>query len=50
MEKYEEVKDIGDGNYSVVRLIRHKETKDLFAVKYISRGNKVCSYLLLVKY
>jgi len=50
MEKYEEVKDIGDGNYSVVKLIRHKETRDLFAVKYISRGHKVCSYLLLVKY
>lgn len=41
MEKYEEVKDIGDGNYSVVKLIRHKETKCLFAVKYISRGHKV---------
>ncbi|XP_045825589.1 serine/threonine-protein kinase SAPK7-like isoform X2 [Trifolium pratense] len=41
MEKYEEVKDIGDGNYSVVKLIRHIDTKSLFAVKYIPRGHTV---------
>ncbi|GAU18722.1 hypothetical protein TSUD_80100 [Trifolium subterraneum] len=41
MEKYEEVKDIGDGNYAVVKLIRHIDTKSLFAVKYISRGHMV---------
>lgn len=48
MEKYEVVKDhIGDGNYAVVRLLRHRETKDLFAVKYIPRGYKV--YIIDVK-
>lgn len=41
MEKYEEVKDIGYGNYAAVKLIRNKETKALFAIKYISRGHKV---------
>ncbi|CAK8578685.1 unnamed protein product [Lathyrus sativus] len=41
MEKYEQVKDIGYGNYAAVKLIRNKETKAIFAVKYISRGHKV---------
>ncbi|KAK2384474.1 serine/threonine-protein kinase SRK2A [Trifolium repens] len=41
MEKYEEVKDIGDGNYAVVKLIHHIDTKSLFAVKYIPRGHTV---------
>lgn len=45
MEKYEQVKDIGYGNYAAVKLIQNKETKAIFAVKYISRGHKVyCSY------
>jgi hypothetical protein len=49
MEKYEEVKDIGDGNYAVVKLIHHIDTKSLFAVKYIPRGHTVClcSYYFL---
>ncbi|XP_073226048.1 serine/threonine-protein kinase SAPK7 isoform X2 [Cicer arietinum] len=41
MENYEEVKNIGDGNFAIVKLLRHKETKALFAVKYISRDQTV---------
>lgn len=42
MEKYELVKDIGSGNFGVARLMRNKETKELVAMKYIERGQKVC--------
>jgi serine/threonine-protein kinase SRK2 len=42
MEKYEMVKDLGVGNFGVARLLRHKETKELVAMKYIERGHKVC--------
>ncbi|XAR49380.1 Non-specific serine/threonine protein kinase [Bertholletia excelsa] len=41
MEKYELVKDIGAGNFGVARLMRNKETKELVAMKYIERGNKI---------
>lgn len=41
MEKYELVKDIGSGNFGVARLMRNRETKELLAVKYIPRGQKV---------
>lgn len=41
MEKYEHVKDIGSGNFGVARLMRHKDTKELVAMKYIERGHKV---------
>ncbi|TKY60156.1 Serine/threonine-protein kinase SRK2A [Spatholobus suberectus] len=42
MEKYEAVEEkIGVGRFSVVRLMRHKETKDLVAVKYLPRGHKI---------
>lgn len=41
MEKYEVVKDLGVGNFGVARLMRHKDTKELIAVKYIERGFKV---------
>ncbi|KAE8694960.1 Serine/threonine-protein kinase SRK2H [Hibiscus syriacus] len=41
MEKYEVVKDLGAGNFGVARLLRHKETKELVAMKYIERGHKV---------
>ncbi|CAJ1938315.1 unnamed protein product [Sphenostylis stenocarpa] len=38
MEKYEVVKEsIGYGRYAMVRLMRHRETKDLVAVKFIPR-------------
>jgi hypothetical protein len=41
MEKYELLKDIGAGNFGVARLMRNKETKELVAMKYIPRGQKV---------
>ncbi|MQL87975.1 hypothetical protein Taro_020525 [Colocasia esculenta] len=41
MDKYEVVKDIGSGNFGVARLMRHKETKELVAMKYIERGYKI---------
>nr|KJB48775.1 hypothetical protein B456_008G095200 [Gossypium raimondii] len=40
MEKYEVVKDLGAGNFGVARLLRHKGTKELVAMKYIERGHK----------
>lgn len=44
MDKYEVVKDLGAGNFGVARLLRHKETKELVAMKYIERGHKVRIY------
>ncbi|KAA8547179.1 hypothetical protein F0562_003612 [Nyssa sinensis] len=41
MDKYEVVKDLGSGNFGVARLLRHKETKELVAMKYIERGHKI---------
>ncbi|GMH11295.1 hypothetical protein Nepgr_013136 [Nepenthes gracilis] len=41
MEKYEVVRDLGAGNFGVARLMRHKQTKELVAMKYIERGYKV---------
>ena len=41
-DRYEHVKVIGSGNFGVARLMRHKDSQDLFAVKYIERGEKVC--------
>jgi serine/threonine protein kinase len=41
MEKYELLKDIGSGNFGVARLMRNRETKELVAMKYIPRGQKV---------
>ncbi|THU56374.1 hypothetical protein C4D60_Mb11t16600 [Musa balbisiana] len=35
MEKYEMVRDIGSGNFGVAKLMRHKETKELVAMKLI---------------
>ena len=46
MEKYEVVRDIGSGNSGVARLMRNKETKELVAMKYIPRGEKVRSLAL----
>ncbi|PHU04965.1 Serine/threonine-protein kinase SAPK7 [Capsicum chinense] len=43
MERYGLVKDIGSENFGVARLMRHKETKVLVAMKYIERGHKVVS-------
>lgn len=41
MEKYEVVKQLGAGNFGVARLMRHKETQELVAMKYIERGLKI---------
>ncbi|KAK6923671.1 Protein kinase domain, partial [Dillenia turbinata] len=41
MENYEMVKELGAGNFGVARLLRHKQTKELVAMKYIERGHKI---------
>ena len=41
MENYEEVKEIGSGNFGVAHLMRNKRTHELVAVKYLCRGPKV---------
>ncbi|KAJ0790723.1 putative protein kinase CAMK-OST1L family [Helianthus annuus] len=41
MERYEVVKEIGSGNFGVAKLVRDKSTKELFAVKFIERGQKI---------
>ncbi|XP_015885297.1 serine/threonine-protein kinase SAPK2 isoform X2 [Ziziphus jujuba] len=41
MERYEIVKDIGSGNFGVARLVKDKCTRELFAVKFIERGQKI---------
>lgn len=48
MEKYEVVKHLGEGNFGVARLMRHKDTQELVAMKYIERGRKVLSLLLSI--
>lgn len=40
-DRYDFVKDIGSGNFGVARLMTDKQTKELVAVKYIERGDKV---------
>ncbi|PRQ47893.1 putative protein kinase CAMK-OST1L family [Rosa chinensis] len=40
-DRYDFVRDIGSGNFGVARLMRDKQTKELVAVKYIERGNKI---------
>ncbi|KAL8151916.1 hypothetical protein V2J09_021724 [Rumex salicifolius] len=41
MERYEVLKDLGSGNFGVAKLVKDKQTGDLFAVKYIERGKKI---------
>ncbi|XP_039058563.1 serine/threonine-protein kinase SAPK1-like, partial [Hibiscus syriacus] len=41
MERYEILKDIGSGNFGVAKLVRDKQSGELFAVKYIERGPKI---------
>uniref|UniRef100_A0A452Z716 non-specific serine/threonine protein kinase n=1 Tax=Aegilops tauschii subsp. strangulata TaxID=200361 RepID=A0A452Z716_AEGTS len=41
MDKYEEVRDIGSGNFGVARLMRHRENDGLVAVKLIERGHRI---------
>lgn len=40
-DRFELVKDIGSGNFGVARLMRDKKTKELVAVKFIERGDKI---------
>ncbi|KAI3870746.1 hypothetical protein C5167_042012 [Papaver somniferum] len=40
-DRYELVKDIGSGNFGIARLMRDKQTRELVAVKYIERGDKI---------
>lgn len=44
MERYEILKEIGSGNFGVAKLARDKWTRELFAVKFIERGQKVCCF------
>ncbi|KAK1274278.1 Serine/threonine-protein kinase SAPK3 [Acorus gramineus] len=37
-ERYEALKELGQGKFGVARLVRDKKTGELFAVKYIERG------------
>ncbi|GAB2282563.1 Serine/threonine-protein kinase srk2i [Dionaea muscipula] len=40
-DRYDFVRDIGSGNFGVARLMRDKVSKELVAVKYIERGDKI---------
>ena len=40
-DRYELVRDFGSRNFGVARMMRDKQTKELVAVKYIDRGEKV---------
>lgn len=46
-DRYDFVRDIGSGNFGVARLMRDKHTKELVAVKYIERGDKVNTGLFM---
>lgn len=41
MDRYEILKDIGSGNFGVAKLIKDRWSGELFAVKYIERGQKI---------
>lgn len=48
-DRYDFVRDIGSGNFGVARLMTDKLTKELVAVKYIERGDKVrCIYFFVM--
>lgn len=47
MERYEIVKELGSGNFGVAKLVCDKNTKELFAVKFIERGQKVSPFINL---
>mmetsp|Transcript_13193 Transcript_13193/g.34157 ORF Transcript_13193/g.34157 Transcript_13193/m.34157 type:complete len:353 (-) Transcript_13193:153-1211(-) len=40
-DQYDMVKDIGSGNFGVAKLMKHKTTGEMVAVKFIERGSKV---------
>ncbi|KAF8660035.1 hypothetical protein HU200_058121 [Digitaria exilis] len=41
MDRYEPVREIGAGNFGVAKLMRNKETRELVAMKFIERGNRI---------
>lgn len=49
MERYEIVKELGSGNFGVAKLAREKWSGELYAIKYIERGQKVLSTCLLFR-
>ncbi|KAK6923363.1 Protein kinase domain [Dillenia turbinata] len=40
-QRYEVLKDIGSGNFGVAKLVKDRWTGELYAVKYIERGQKI---------
>jgi serine/threonine protein kinase len=50
MERYEILKEIGSGNFGVAKLVRDKWNGELYAVKYIERGQKVLSLLAFISH
>lgn len=41
LDRYEEVRELGSGNFGVARLMRDKLTGELVAIKFIDRGERV---------
>jgi len=41
MEAYEEVRDLGKGNFGITKLMRHKATGEMVAIKFVERGPKI---------
>ncbi|GAB2283319.1 Serine/threonine-protein kinase sapk2 [Dionaea muscipula] len=41
MERYEIIKELGSGNFGVAKLARDNSTGELYAVKYIERGQMI---------
>ncbi|KAF7834437.1 serine/threonine-protein kinase SAPK2 [Senna tora] len=41
MERYDIIKGIGSGNFGVAKLVREKKSGDLYAIKFIERGQKI---------
>lgn len=39
------MKNIGSGNFGVAKLVKDKRTRELYAVKLIERGQKVCLFI-----
>ncbi|KAL6993173.1 Serine/threonine-protein kinase sapk2, partial [Sarracenia purpurea var. burkii] len=45
MDGYEIMRDLGSGNFGVAKLVRDKRTSELYAVKFIERGQKIDEYV-----
>lgn len=50
MERYEIVKDIGSGNFGVAKLVKDKWSGELYAIKFIERGQKVEIFFFFIPY